>query len=257
MMKTMVYDGTFGGFLTAIFEVYEYKYKDAKIVKESVYHTSIFGKDHIVQTNADKALRVWNGIVKYAQKQTGEQFYHAWLSELPNIEKYLLQYIQYLFKTKQSVESDYSNNAVLKIAQTVKKVHRERHRMEAFVRFQLTKDGLYYAIVEPDYNVLPLLITHFKNRYADQRWLIYDGKRKWGIYYDLNEVEMVELQFTDEVKQNSLQIAFDDEEPLYQSLWKTYFGSANIKARKNTKLHIQHMPKRYWKHLPEKGAEVK
>ena len=110
----MVYDGTFNGFLTAIFEVFEYKYSDAKIVKENTYHTSIFGNDHIVETNKDKALRVWKGIVKYAQKQTAEQLYHAWLSELPNIEKYLLQYIQYLFKTKQSVESDYSNSCRFK-----------------------------------------------------------------------------------------------------------------------------------------------
>ena len=257
MMKTIVYDGTFNGFLTAIFEVYEYKYSDVKIVKESAYHTSIFGNDHIVEANKNKALRVWNGITKYAQKQTAEHLYHAWLSELPLIEKYLLQYIQYLFKTKQPVDADYSHAAVLKIAQVSKKVHRERHCMEAFVRFQLTKDGLYYAVVEPDYNVLPLLVAHFKNRYADQRWLIYDGKRKWGIYYDLNEVEMVELQFSDEVKQNGSQTSFNEEEPLYQSLWKTYFGSVNIKARKNTKLHIQHMPKRYWKHLPEKEPEVK
>ncbi len=200
---------------------------------------------------------MWKGIVKYAQKQTAEQLYHTWLSELPNIEKYLLQYIQYLFKTRESVDADFSNSAVLKIAQVSKKVHRERHRMEAFVRFQLTKDGLYYALVEPDYNVLPLLINHFKNRYADQRWLIYDSKRKCGIYYDLHEVEMVEIVFSDEVKQNGSRTTFDEEETLYQSLWKTYFGSVNIKARKNTKLHIQHMPKRYWKHLPEKQPELK
>lgn len=253
----MVYDGTFNGFLTAIFEVYEYKYSDAKIVKESVYHTSIFGNDHIVETNRDKTLRVWSGIIKYAQKQTAERLYHAWLSELPNIEKYLLQYIQYLFKTKQSVEADYSHAAVLKIAQICKKVHRERHRMEAFVRFQLTKDGLYYALIEPDFNVLPLLITHFSNRYADQRWLIYDNNRKWGIYYDLHEVEVIELEFSDEVKQNGSQTTFNEDEPLYQSLWQTYFVSVNIKARKNTKLHIQHMPKRYWKYLPEKAPEIK
>ena len=256
MMKTMVYDGTFNGFLTAIFEVYEYKYSDAKIVKETLYHTSIFGNDHIVEVDMDKALRVWRGIVKYGQKQTAEHLYHTWLSELPLMEKYLLQYIQYLFIKKQPVDADFSNSAVLKVAQVCKKVHRERHRMEAFVRFQLTKDGLYYAVVEPDYNVLPLLIHHFKNRYADQRWLIYDEKRKWGIYYDLHEVEMVELQFSDEVKQNGLQTTFNEEETLYQSLWKTYFGSANIKARKNTKLHIQQMPKRYWKHLPEKQLNL-
>ena len=253
MMKTMVYDGTFGGFLTSVFEIFEYKWEDAKIVKQSVYHISVFGQDHIVESNGDKALRVWKGLLKYTSKEAAESLYHTWLSEMPNVEKSLLQYIQYLFQKKQSIDADFSHAAVLKIAQTNKKVHRERHRMEAFVRFQLTKDNLYYAVIEPDFNVLPLLVTHFKNRYADQRWLIYDGKRRYGIYYNLETVETVELSFTDEVKQNGLQMAFAEDEPVYQSLWKNYFQSVNIKARKNTKLHVQHMPKRYWKYLPEKS----
>lgn len=251
-MKLLVYDGTFAGFLTAVFEVYEYKFDDAKIVKQSVYNISVFGQDYVVASDNTKAGRVWKGILNYTSPGAAESLYHSWLSEMLNIEKYLLQYIRYLFTKKQSIDKDYSHAAVLKVAQVTKQVHRERHRMEAFVRFQLTKDGLYYAAVEPDFNVLPLLIDHFKNRYADQRWLIYDGKRKYGIYYNLETVETIELSLSDEVKQGGLSIAFAEDEPLYQSLWKNYFQSVNIKARKNTKLHIQHMPKRYWKYLPEK-----
>lgn len=252
MMRMMVYDDTFQGFLTAVFEVYEYKWEDVKIVKQSGYHVSIFGQDHVVMSDNEKAIRVWKGILKYTTHTAAESLYHSWLSEIPNIEKYGLQYIRYLFMKKQSIDTDYSNPSVLKIAQVTKQVHRERHRMEAFVRFRLTKDGLYYAAIEPDFNVLPLLIDHFKNRYADQRWLIYDGRRKYGIYYNLETVETIELSLSDDVKQGGLSIAFTEEEPLYQSLWKNYFQSVNIKARKNTKLHIQHMPKRYWKYLPEK-----
>jgi probable DNA metabolism protein len=124
--------------------------------------------------------------------------------------------------------------------------------MEAFVRFQLTKDGLYYAIVEPDFNVLPLLITHFKNRYADQRWMIYDARRRYGMYYNLVEVEQVEIAFEEDTnKGKDITALYDEDELLYQHLWQRYFKSVNIAARKNIKLHIQHMPRRYWKHLTE------
>jgi probable DNA metabolism protein len=87
------------------------------------------------------------------------------------------------------MEEDYSHPAVLTVFQTAKKVWREKHRMEAFVRFQRTADGLYYAIIEPDYNVLPLIAEHFQTRYADQRWMIYDARRRYGMYYDLNTVQ--------------------------------------------------------------------
>jgi probable DNA metabolism protein len=39
---------------------------------------------------------------------------------------------------------------------------------------------------------------------------------------------------------------------LYQQLWQQYFTRVNIVSRKNTKLHTQHIPKRYRKFLPEK-----
>ncbi|RYF92797.1 MAG: DUF4130 domain-containing protein, partial [Chitinophagaceae bacterium] len=96
-------------------------------------------------------------------------------------------------------------------------------------------------------------LTHFKNRYADQRWLIYDLKRKYGIYYDLEKVETVTLDFTNENRSGrDKSVSFDEKEVLYQRLWQDYFKSVNIVSRKNTRLHLRHVPKRYWKLLTEK-----
>jgi len=167
----------------------------------------------------------------------------------------MLRYIQYSLESKAAVENDYSNPYVLMVQQTSRKVHREKHRMEAFVRFQLTKDQLYYCIIQPDFNVLPLISKHFKDRYADQRWLIYDCLRKYGLYYDGNDVQEVQIHFASDLQNAAaLQTLYDENEELYQQLWKQYFSSVNIKARKNMKLHIQHMPKRYWRYLVEKKA---
>ncbi len=47
-------------------------------------------------------------------------------------------------------------------------------------------------------------------------------------------------------------IVLDEQEKLYATLWKDYFKNTNIKERKNLKLHIQHVPKRYWRYLTEK-----
>lgn len=63
--------------------------------------------------------------------------------------------------------------------------------MLQFVRFQKAADGTFFAAFEPQYNALPLTVAHFKDRFADQRWLIYDMKRRYGFYYDLHTVEEV------------------------------------------------------------------
>jgi probable DNA metabolism protein len=137
------------------------------------------------------------------------------------------------------------------VAQTERKIHREKHRMEAFIRFRLTKDNIYFATIEPDFNVLPLLLSHFKERYADQQWIIYDTKRKAGLFYNLHDVADITISFNESVE-NETAFCFNEQELMYQELWKGYFTSTNIVARKNLKLHVQHVPRRYWKYLIEK-----
>jgi probable DNA metabolism protein len=57
--------------------------------------------------------------------------------------------------------------------------------MTAFVRFEKMQDGVFFAKIDPDFNVLPLIRKHFKDRYQDQKWMIYDLRRNYGILYDL------------------------------------------------------------------------
>ncbi|MNL65412.1 hypothetical protein D3C87_1897410 [compost metagenome] len=44
----------------------------------------------------------------------------------------------------------------------------------------------------------------------------------------------------------------DPGEQMYTLLWQDYFKSTNILARKNMRLHVRHVPRRYWKYLSEK-----
>lgn len=252
-MHALLYDGTFDGFLSAVFDVYYYKFEAPHLVTEANFNGNIFQKVHTVATNSKHSTRVWTGLAKKLSPEALQQVYRTFLSGLPNIENVLLHYIQYAFRSTTSIETDFGNAAVLTVHQTAKKVWREKHRMEAFVRFQQTADNLYYAIIEPDYDVLPLITKHFRDRYADQRWLIWDSHRRYGIYYDLDNVTIVHLSFEAAVNSGKdISTVYDESETIYQHLWQQYFKSVNIPARKNTKLHLQHMPVRYWKYLPEK-----
>ena len=148
---------------------------------------------------------------------------------------------------------------MLALAQWAKQVGREKHRMEAFVRFKKCQDGLFLSLVRPDFNVLPLIKWHFKARYQDQCWLIYDEKRKYGIYYDLQNVHQIEMN-ADQVDatfasgySQAFTVELDEQELLYDQLWKDYFRSVNIQVRQNMKLHIQYVPKRYWRYMNEKS----
>lgn len=252
-MNVVTYDASFEGFLSAVFEIYEYKIQQPFICQHNHANGSLFGKIHATATNDTKASRVLKKLKDKLTQNAVMQLYKTFLSELKDIENVLFRYIQYALHSSKTIETDFSHPDVLMVQQTSRKVDREKHRMKAFIRFHCTKDKLYYAIIQPDYNVLPLISKHFEDRYADQCWLIYDGLRKAGLYYDLHKVEHVTMHFTADLNnKEELKTIHDENEDLYQKLWQQYFQSVNIKARKNMKLHIQHMPRRYWRGLVEK-----
>lgn len=250
---TLIYDGTFDGFLTCVFHIYDLKLQSVIFQNSAHVQESLFGNSMEVETDFEKADRVWKGVKSKTSARGSTRLYGAFLSEQSQIEELLLAYIQQVFKSPMPIDSDYSNEIVLKISQIAKSVGREKHRMEAFVRFRLTNDGIYFASVEPDFDVLPLISKHFKSRYADQKWIIYDLKRGYGLYYDLQTVEIMQMALPenfDATKTNSE--FFTEKELEFQTLWQDYFESTNIATRKNMKLHVQHVPKRYWKYLSEK-----
>ncbi len=254
--KILIYDGSFNGFLTTIFKAFDEGIQVADIQKNATAQRGLFSETETVFTQMDKAKRVWNGVQKKSNVAI-KNIYFAFLGETKGIELLLYRYIKKLFSPKDLVHLNFSDDTVLKISQLANSVGREKHRMEALVRFQLTQDGVYFAHIEPDFDVLPLLSKHFRSRYADQQWLIYDVKRKYGLFYDLHAVEIVSLDLT-EVYTNSLRQSdsFSAEEYSHQDLWNSYFKSTDIKSRIHKKLHTQHVPKRHWKYRSEKKEAV-
>jgi probable DNA metabolism protein len=178
----------------------------------------------------------------------------TWLSELPETDMLLFRYIRKAIDAPRTVELNFGDPDVLEVSKVWKKVTNERLRVIQFLRFQKAVDGTFFAAVKPVYNVLPLTLAHLKDRFADQRWLLYDLKREYGYYYDLKEATEVRFEEKDAHLLSGLlgEELMDADEKLFQQMWKTYFKSIAIKERLNPKLHRQHMPARFWKYMPEK-----
>jgi len=252
-MTLLSYDSTFEGFLTAVFEIYEFKYSNPKIIKKDDLQQNLFADAIEIITDNSKSDRVIKKLNAQLESDGVRSLIYAFLSEKPGIEDVLFNVINYSVENpKLNILKDFANDNVLQIVQLTKSVGREKHRMEAFVRFEQLKDGIYFAKIDPDFDVLTLIIRHFKNRYQDQKWLIYDLRRKYGVYYDLKDIEIVSMDLDIKSLEDKNNQVFSETELNYQKLWWEYFDHTNIKERKNTRLHVQHVPKRYWKYLTEK-----
>lgn len=249
-----LFDGSYPGFLSCVFESFERKEADIIPLTEEEYQGSFFDESRLISSSLEKAERVHNGLVKKLGRNTSRDFFRVFLSEDRKAWSASLRIIREVFTGNEVVLSNFGDEDVLYFSQALKKVSRERHRMKAFVRFQKDSDGLYFSIIEPDFNVLPLISDFFRKRYADQSWLIYDVKRKYGLLYNQQFVSEVTLTSGEKnaLVGRAAVITLDDRDEQFRCLWKQYFKSTNIESRRNMKLHLQYVPRRYWKYLVEK-----
>ncbi|WP_201593467.1 TIGR03915 family putative DNA repair protein [Psychrobacter sp. Pi2-51] len=258
----VLYEPSFEGWLSAVFYVYANRLQEdesLQLIAQDSYVPSLISEASSVATDEDHAERVLTKLHKLLGRSGMRNILWGFLSEKDNIGTILFQVIKYAIDyPSRHIMEDLGNLSVLELVQTVKSVGREKHRMEAFVRFEHTTDDIYFARVEPDFNVLPLIGEHFRQRYQDQHWAIYDLTRNYGIYYDKSNStpkRPAALQtitdLDDAVLRNPASIHSPDEQR-YQKFWQGYFTNVNIKERKNPKLHKQYLPQRYWKYLSEK-----
>ncbi|MXN93081.1 DUF4130 domain-containing protein [Flavobacterium sp. Sd200] len=257
-MTIYIFDGSFEGLLTALFEFYNRKETAVQLVWDKLYQPVMLQETLEIINDETKAKRVWAGLQKKLSPEWQRMFYKTYLIENAQAFMDMFNFARYIFDSAPGAEKNFGNPHVIAISQWNKKASRESHRMKAFIRFQQTADGMYYCPIEPDFNVLPLIAYFFKNRYADQQWIIYDVKRHYGLYYNTHTVEEITYEFVADIDTKKINLPpalLDPKEELASILWKDYFNSTNIPARKNMKLHIQHVPKRYWKYLNEKEGK--
>lgn len=253
-MTFFVYDGTFEGLLCAVFESYSRKIVPDNVISEKE-QLSLFSDEAVsIVSNTEQATRVWKGLQKKLSASACSMLTVTSMADYPDLGSLLFRYIRKAFDAQKSIETNFSDSDVLAVSKLYKKVSQESNRIVQFVRFQKTVDNIFFAPIDPIHNVLPLVVKHFTNRFADQKWVIYDTRRHYGYYYDLKttqEITFENLQADLESGKLSENVLAYDEK-LFQQLWKTYFKSMTIKERINPKLHRQNLPKRFWKYLTEK-----
>jgi len=248
-----LYDHTFDGLLTCVFDAFNRKEFPENIIDENE-QLPLFAESFRVITDNAKADRILKALRKKISPEALDMLFISFLSELEGNEIRLFRYIQKALLAEKSIETNFADPDVLELSKIYRKVRREEERMRQFVRFQKTADGTFFAVMDPAYNVLPLTARFFKIRYADQQWIIYDVKREYGLYYDLKAVETVHFdQLPVELGTGKLSTdKLDESEIVFQDLWKDYLKAVTIRERLNLKLQRQHMPKRFWKYLTEK-----
>ena len=123
-----------------------------------------------------------------------------------------------------------------------KAVHRDQHKMQAFVRFREVgreQNSRFVAWFEPEHHIVEATAPFFARRFADMAWSILtpDVCAHWDGHA---------VTFTPGVEQGRGAVGG----PAGRNLAR-YYASIFNPARLKVKAMQTEMPKKYWRNLPE------
>lgn len=180
---TLIYDNSFSGFLSAVYFAFKEGLSISEIRRAETGQNLLFSDTIDVKTNKRSARSVWQAIQK-KNYEAAKTIYFAYLSESQSIETSLYKHIRSLVSNHADSTNHIDLTSLKKINLMAGLVSREKKRMESLVRLEQTYPDLQLAYIEPDFNVLPLITKYFKSSHSNCPWIIYDRRRKYGIYYD-------------------------------------------------------------------------
>jgi probable DNA metabolism protein len=140
---------------------------------------------------------------------------------------------------------DQSDSDIRAIALCARRVSREIDRFIGIARFSPRSDGLFVAVLESDANIAGALMPHFARRFGTEDFAIVDLKRQLAFAREKGAF----ICRSGEEALAYLPDSQDAEEDVL--LWKRYFKAVEIPSRRNPKLQLGHLPRRYWRFLPE------
>ncbi|MBR1191672.1 UdgX family uracil-DNA binding protein [Bradyrhizobium sp. AUGA SZCCT0240] len=131
---------------------------------------------------------------------------------------------------------------VARVSAMAKAVHRDEHKMHAFVRFReigREQKSHFVAWFEPEHHIVELAAPFFARRFADMPWSILtpDVCAHWDGHA---------VSITPGVAK-----AEAPTEDRLEETWRRYYASIFNPARLKVKAMQAEMPKRYWRNLPE------
>ncbi len=246
---TLLYDGTFEGLMTAVFEAYTRRPMPASIAEEAGYQALFGERAFYIAADMAKADRVTVGIRRSMGWEAYEKIWLAFLSEQPDRGRWIYDYIRLGFEQGRRIASLLTDDRVRIIDKWSHLVSLESSRLIQFVRFSRREGGLFYSRIQPAYDVTALLMPHFAERFNIQPFVIHDLNRGLFGVYDRQDWRIVRADSV------TLPPMTADEREC-RRLWKTFFDAVAIRERANPRCQRHFMPKKYWKEITEMRMDI-
>lgn len=250
-----IYDGSFEGLLTCIFETYARHQDPEDIVRDDLLQLRLGQTALAVETDAGKARRVLAGIERQAGYKPRKYLMRASACDDPAMGIHCLRFVRYVMEgtAGKALMDDITHPAMAPMVAYSRSVGQECEHMRQFIRFEHREGGVWFARCNPKADVVPFIMDHFVERFSIQPFVIYDEVHGTAGIYDGTRWTLADAHSLG--TEPSVPPAAPDE-PLMQAAWRCFYRSVSIPSRYNPELRRHFMPKRFWRNLTEMQEEL-
>lgn len=237
------YDGSFPGFLCCVFTAIARGELPFGIWPPERQQPTFYPVVPIA-TEPDHARRVLRAYRRLAGATGQRLLATAFLACVPDKERDLLRFCHLVFAEGGRALSLLGHPAVAAVYAMDRAVGREAEHWKGFLRFS-EADGMLGAVMHPAHIVLPLLEGHFCSRFPEERFLIWDAAHDLALLYQDHRPALLRLAAPLDMP------APDAAEQQWQALWRQFYRTLGIDARRNEALRASLCPRRFWPDMTE------
>lgn len=245
----LVCEDSLEGVLTGIYEAYLMK-KERQIPTHDTIHILIgepvirnfYTEYHTCLMEQEKACKVAATICRVCGETLYEYICHA--AATHDADKgdaiYHTVVLGIQFRDKRVYER-LTDRYVRKLFELSRMAGNETHRFIEFLRFQELENGILYAAINSQCEVVPFLAAHFADRLPNENFVIYDRRHHMFAMHERYKPWFLVRN------QNLLEesLHFSEEEREYQQLFKHFCEKIAIASRKNKDLQTNMLPLRF------------
>lgn len=237
----LVYDNSFEGFMTCVFESFKFKNEANEIIAQKNFLQQSLFDATFITTDDNKAQRVAIGLKEKVSSGFFYDVYYLYLADTTDCGTIALQFVKEGLLYGKSVYNHNYTPAVNTALVLKNKVLLENHRLKGLARFK-DINNILLANISPDHNILPILYKHFERRMPYEKWIIRDTSRC---------IAAVHLETNTVICDCAVDDVDIDAKDIYEDMWCAFYKSVAISQRTNPRLQQSYMPKRYWKNIIE------
>lgn len=238
------------GILSAIHVAYLSRYGHKYITIELLenHEPELFCEYIPVTVDMARAQSVSEAVRTKISEEAWQMMFMASLSASHGKPQAIYRFLNLGFVMGGAVCQHLSDDYVLQVFSMKREVGRETEKLKGFVRFRELDSGILFSKIAPKHHQLSLLGEHFADRLPMENWAIYDEQRHRACLHRAGEPWVL----VDDVHMGEDEFRHISEaEAEFNRLWKTFFRHIEITERRNLRLQMNMMPKRYWSNMFE------